>query len=98
MFSSFSVSDLQPSIKRSKTYELTVKTNAIATLISKGFDLRDVLTIAPLFEDNNQVIERSGNGVNKYQESQVFKTEKQTEEKRPFADYSDQIANSPNID
>lgn len=92
------LSDLQPSIKRSKTYELTVKTNAIATLISKGFDLRDVLTIAPLFEDNNQVIERSGNGVNKYQESQVFKTEKQTEEKRPFADYSDQIANSPNID
>jgi hypothetical protein len=50
-----------------------------------------------MFEDNTQVIERSGEGVKKYQESQVFKADKQTEEKRPFADNSDQISNSPNI-
>lgn len=90
--------DIQPNIKRSKTYELTVKTNAITTLLSHGFDLRDAVQAIPMFEDNTQVIERSGEGVKKYQDSQVFKTETQTEEKRPFADTSDQIANSPNID
>lgn len=92
--------DIQPSIKRSKTYELTVKTNALASLLSHGFDLKDATQAIPIFEDNNQVVERSGEGVRKYQESQVFKTDtsNQTEEKRPFADYSDQIANSPNID
>ena len=92
--------DIQPSIKRSKTYELTVKTNALASLLSHGFDLKDATQAIPIFEDNNQVVERSGDGVRKYQESQVFKidTSNQTEEKRPFADYSDQIVNSPNID
>lgn len=92
--------DIQPSIKRSKTYELTVKTNALASLLSHGFDLKDATQAIPIFEDNNQVVERSGEGVRKYQESQVFKsdTNAQTEEKRPFADYSDQIVNSPNID
>ena len=90
-------SDIQPNIKRSKTYELTVKTNALTTLLSHGFDLRDAAQAIPMFEDNTQVIERSGEGVKKYQDSQVFKSEKQTEEKRPFADASDQISNSPNI-
>ena len=92
-------SDLQPSIKRSKTYELTVKTNAICALLAKGFDLQDAISVAPMFEDNNQVIERSGAGVRKYQENNVFKTDQtsSTEEKRPFADYSDQESNSPNI-
>ena len=91
-------SDIQPNIKRSKTYELTVKTNALTTLLSHGFDLRDAVQAIPMFEDNTQVIERSGESVKKYQNSQVFNTKKQTEEKRPFADTSDQIANSPNID
>lgn len=90
-------SDIQPNIKRSKTYELTVKTNALTTLLSHGFDLRDAAQAIPMFEDNTQVIERSGEGVKKYQDSQVFTTEKSTEEKRPFADASDQISNSPNI-
>jgi hypothetical protein len=90
--------DIQPNIKRSKTYELTVKTNALTTLLSHGFDLKDATQTVPLFEDNTQVIERSGLGVKKYQTAHVFGTEKQTEEKRPFADTSDQIANSPNID
>lgn len=92
--------DLQPSIKRSKTYELTVKTNAIAALLAKGFALEDVLSIAPLFEDDNKVIERSGEGVRKYQETNVFKNgteSSSTEEKRPFADMSDQEKNSPLI-
>lgn len=92
-------SDVEANIPRLKTYELTTKTNAICALIGKGFSLEDTLTIAPLFEDNNQVLVRSGEGVRKYQEAQVYKTEQKTEEDtRPFPDYSDQISNSPNID
>lgn len=92
-------SEVETHIPRQKTYELTVKTNAICALIAKGFSLEDTLDIAPLFEDNNQVIVRSGDGVKKYQESQVFKVNNSssTEETRPFPDYSDQQGNSPNI-
>ena len=94
-----SYNDIQPNIKRSKTYELTVKTNAVATLLSHGFDLRDVVQAIPIFEDNTQVIERSGNGVKKYQDSQINGEQTaKNDEKRPFADYSDQIVNSPSID
>lgn len=92
-------SDIEANIPRQKTYELTTKVNAMCALIGKGFSLEDALTIAPLFEDNNQVIVRSGEGVRKYQESSVFKegAESDTEENRPFPDLSDQENNSPNI-
>lgn len=94
-------SDVEANIARQKTYELTTKVNAMCALIAKGFSLEDTLSIAPLFEDNNQVIVRSGDGVKKYQDTQVFKdgdSEVDENEKRPFPDYSDQIKNSPNID
>lgn len=97
------VSDIQANTNRQKTYELTVKTNAICALLAKGFDLDDTLTIAPLFADPNQVSVRSGEGVRRYQEANVFKSTSSTsdnsesEEKRPFPDYSDQEGNSPNI-
>ena len=93
-------SDVEPNITRQKTYELTTKVNAMCALIAKGFSLEDTLSIAPMFEDNNQVVVRSGDGVRRYQETQVFKdnTTENTKEKRPFPDYSDQISNSPNID
>lgn len=94
------ISDMQAHTKRQKTYELTTKTNAICALLAKGFDLDDTLTIAPLFEDPNQVSVRSGEGVRRYQEANVFKEDTGTEEKeekRPFGDYSDQEVNSPSI-
>lgn len=98
---SLTISDIQANTNRQKTYELSVKTNAICALIGHGFDLDDTLTIAPLFSDPNQVSVRSGPGVRKYQEANVFNSGKsasgQTEEKRPFPDYSDQESNSPNI-
>jgi hypothetical protein len=92
------VSDIQPNIKRSKTYELTVKVNSLTALLSHGFDLKDAVQAIPLFEDNNQVIERSGSSVELYQKTNVFKETKENTEKRPFADYSDQVVNSPSID
>lgn len=94
------VSDLQVNIKRQKTYELTTKVNAICALIQKGFVLEDTLSVAQVFDDPNQVVARSGEGVKRYQESQVFKTDNGANEnsKRPFPDLSDQIENSPVID
>lgn len=88
--------DIVPSIKRSKTYELTTKINGLATLISHGFALEDALSVAPLFEDNNQVALRSGEGVRKYQETIFDKGESSTDgERRPFPDMSDQEGKSP---
>ena len=91
--------DLQVNIKRQKTYELTTKVNGICALIAKGFALEDALATAPLFDDPNQVVARSGEGVRRYQEAHVFKKENSntSEEKRPFPDLSDQEENSPNI-
>ena len=93
-------SDVEANIPRQKTYELTTKINGLCALIAKGFALEDALGVAPLFEDNNQVVVRSGDGVKKYQEANIFRIENQankSEEKRPFADLSDQETNSPLI-
>ena len=92
------VSDIQPNIKRSKTYELVTKCNSLTTLLSHGFDLKDVVQAIPLFEDNTQVIDRSGCGVEKYQKANVFGGTKQKENDKVASDYSDQIDNSPLID
>ena len=89
--------DVQPNVKRQKTYELTVKVNAMCALLAHGISLEDTVKIAPLFEDPNEVVVRSGDGVRKYQEANIFKTESPVEESRPFPDTSDQINNSPNI-
>ena len=90
--------DVQPNVKRQKTYELVTKCNAISTLISHGFSIEDAVTVAPLFEDPAQTITRSMNGVRKYQESHVFGQTKEKIKDKIAADYSDQTSNSPVID
>lgn len=89
--------DIQPNIKRSKTYELVTKCNSLTTLLTHGFDLRDAVQAIPLFEDNTQVIERSGEGVKKYQEAHAFGSTKEEIKDKVASDNSDQISNSPNI-
>lgn len=93
-------SDLEPSIKRQKNYELSVKTTAISNLINIGFSLEDTLDAVPLFPDPAQVIERSKEGVEAYQETKLKQSEK-SEEKEAIPGSDDpiyQIGNSPNID
>ena len=99
-------SDAKPNFKRQRTYELTTKTNAIATLLSHGFSLEDCVQTVPLFDDPAQVVMRSGDGVKKYQDT-VFQEDNEAEggedEQAPDADKimqddSDQISNSPLID
>ena len=93
-------SDIEPCVRRPKNFELTVKTNAFCALLAKGVSFEDALAAAPLVPDPAQFITRSGDGIRKYQEANVWKTEtiEVDEEKRPFPDISDQIAQSPHVD
>ena len=102
-------SDMQPNIKRQKTYEMTTKANTIATLLSHGIYGEDVLNAVPFFDDPNEVWQRSRNLIEKYQESIFDKSKSQNQaeggegEKDPnfdrtMQDLSDQVDNSPVID
>lgn len=86
------VNDIQPAVRRPKNFDLATKANSIATLISHGFALEDILANIPLFNDATQTIERSGEGVRKYQESIISGAE---EESRNQQDMSDNAQNSP---
>lgn len=98
-------SDIEPNFKRSKTYDLTTKINALCTGLSHGFALEDLIANIPLFEDNSQVVARSGEGVRRYQETiynkeneaQGGEGEKAVNSDRLQADLSDEISQSPNI-
>lgn len=93
---SLRVKDIKPTIRRSKSFDLATKTTAIATLLSHGFDLADVIGTIPLFDDNSQVIERSGEGVKKYQESQI--SDDTSSEDVVNNNGMEQASNSPFID
>jgi hypothetical protein len=85
--------DCQPNIKRNKSYELTNKTNAWATLVSHGMNGYHALKTVNLVDDVNQVWNDSKELVEKYQDSLFNKESK--EEGRLQADNSDQTSNSP---
>lgn len=107
------VMDCQPNVKRQKTYEMTVKTNALATMLSHGiFGLHAIKQIN-YFDDPNQVWEDSKEGIEKYQQSITNKSNNNTgtefqgegglNENKPDngklqGDESDQVKNSNNID
>jgi hypothetical protein len=91
---------LEPSIKRQKSYELSVKTSAIATLLQQGFVLEDVLDAVTLFSDPAQVIERSGESVKDKQNAKESSEEIKEDEdvKLGAEDPANQISNSPLVD
>ena len=94
-FKGLLITDIQPNIKRQKTYEMTTKVNFFATAVSHGINGLHALKAMNAFEDVNQVWEDSKELIEKYQDS-IFN--KQTEaENRLEADYSDQENNSPNM-
>ena len=83
-------SDLDPSIKRQKSYELSIKTTAIGNLLGDTLD-----AVPNLFPDPAQVISRSKDGVEKKQNLDDSSENKVT----PTADDPiNQIGNSPNVD
>lgn len=67
--------DVEPNVKRQKTYELTVKANAAATLISHGFYGEAVIKAINLFSDPQQVWADSKDGIEKFQKSLYEKGE-----------------------
>lgn len=98
--------DLKPSIKRQKTYEMTTKINAFATGVSHGINPVDMICAINFFDDPQQVAENSKESFKAYLDS-VFKGNNQPvggeDEQKPNADRlqadeSDQIRNSPNVD
>lgn len=102
------VKDIQPNIKRQKTYEMSTKVNAMATLLSHGFSLEDTVNAIPFFDDPNEVCTRSREMVKAYQNSIIKNDAKNQAEggegeqspnkDRTMQDLSDQIINSPVID
>lgn len=105
------IADVEPNIKRQKTYEMTTKVNAMATLLSHGIRGDYVLNGISFFDDPNEVWEGSKELIEKYQSSIFDKTEtsiantgeggegeKQPDSDRIMGDLSDQIENSPMID
>jgi len=90
--------DVQPAIRRPKNSDLATKSNAITTLLKHGFSLEDCIANIPLFADATQVVQRSGEGVKKYQEtiySQANDAEEAPNADRTMQDLSDQ--KSPNL-
>lgn len=91
--------DIAPSIRRQKNYEMSVKTTALANLLSHGIYGLHALNTVNLFEDVNQVWEDSRELIEKYQSS-LFESNHTENDEVLTTDggYEAQISNSPNID
>lgn len=74
------VSDVEPNIKRQKTYEMTTKANTIATLLSHGIRGDYVLNAVPFFDDPNEVWVGSRDLIEMYQNSVFGEKEEEVEE------------------
>ena len=95
---SLKASYMTPSIRRPKNYELTNRVNAWAAIVAKGASVEDALSVAPIVPDAAQFIARSGEGIRKYQEAQVWQISNQTDEETHMTDLSDESQNTPMID
>jgi SPP1 family phage portal protein len=93
--------DVQPNIKRQKTYEMVTKSTCFGNLVSHGIDGMHALKAINLFDDVNQVYADSKELIDKYQSSLFDKGKSEAEESEP--DNTDggqlaQITNSPFVD
>lgn len=97
-----SLADIKPYIKRQKSYEMTVKTNAFATMVAHGINGLDAIQSINFFDDPSEVWERSKDTIEKYQEKTFGEEPVQEQievDKELSSDrVTDQIENSPNID
>ena len=93
-------SDVKPSIKRQKSYELVSKVNAFSVMVSHGIYGLHALNVINLFDDPQQVYEDSKKLIDKYQDSLFNKATNSvsTAPEKAGSDESDQIVNSPNLD
>ena len=89
--------DVKPYIKRQKSYEMTVKTNALATMLSHGIHGLHAIKAINFFDDPAQVWEDSKERIEEFQDSQI-KSDTSTSESEGSDNIIDQVNNSPNID
>lgn len=99
-----SLADVKPYIKRQKSYEMTVKTNAFATMVAHGINGLDAIQSINFFDDPSEVWERSKETIDKYQ-AKVFGENVDVGNNQYDYDnelssdrITDQVENSPNID
>lgn len=95
------LADVKPYIKRQKSYEMTVKTNAFATMVAHGIHGLDAIQSINYFDDPSQVWERSKDTIEQYQQK-TFGEEPVQEQIEVDTELSsdritDQIDRSPNI-
>lgn len=93
-------SDVQPSIKRSRSYELSVKTSALANMITHGVYGLHAFKSVNIFDDVSQAWTDSKPLVEAYQRSLFEKNNATTENKVETTDGGQeaQVSNSPLID
>lgn len=92
--------DVKPFVQRNKNYELSVKTTALATMISSGVYGKHAIDTVNLFVDSNQVWTDSQELIEKHQEK-LFGAEEIVEERNIVHQSDDpinQLNNSPFID
>ena len=105
--------NIKPNVTRQRDYELTVKSNALATLLSHGVDGLTAMRTINLFDDTAQAYASSKELIDKYQAS-IFEPkqasgsssqnkpvggtgESAANAERTMSDYSDQEVNSQMI-
>lgn len=97
------LADVKPYIKRQKSYEMTVKTNAFATMVAHGINGLDAIQSINFFDDPSQVWERSRDTIEQYQNKtfgeEPIQPENQIEVDTELSSdrITDQIDRSPNI-
>lgn len=95
------VTDVDFHFNRKRNYDLSIKANTFATLVSHGINGRHALKVVDLFEDTEQVWIDSQEDIKKYQKS-IFEKQQGTndtsENKRMMSDTSDQSSTSPILD
>ena len=91
------ITDIEPCVRRPKNFDILSKTNAFCALLAKGGSLEDALAVAPLTPDPAQFIARSGEGIRRYQEVNVWGNG-QVDESTHLVSNDSQVQNSPLID
>lgn len=105
---SLKYSEVAPSIKRQRNFDLATKANFFATAVSHGIHGQHAIKAMNLFEDANATYNDSKELIDKYQSSLFDKQEssepvggqdeEQPDNERIMTDLSDQVGNSPRLD
>ena len=83
--------DVQPSIKRQKTYEMTTKINAFANGVSHGLDWKSLVNEINFFADPQQVIVDSEETMQRYLDKEFG-----SEEEKELLEANSENPNNPN--